>query len=107
MPVSYTHLDVYKRQLVRERIVAKGRKRAERFNTTHKLTNFALGEKVLLKANPVGRRDLNVAAKFFRLYNGPYLLAEQLAPHTFIVTTLDRRKTVGKYHASSLRKYYE
>ena len=58
-----------KNQLVREKIAAKGRRRAERFNTSHKLTNFALGEKVLLKANPVGRRDLNVATKFFRLYN--------------------------------------
>ena len=96
-----------KNQLVKDRIVEKGRKRADKFNTTHKLTNFVVGEKMLLKAIPVGRRDINVAAKFFRLYNGPYLLAEQLAPHTFIVTTLDRTKTVGKYHASSLRKYYE
>ena len=69
--------------------------------------SLMLGEKVLLKANQVGRRDLNVATKFFRLYNGPYLLAEQPAPHTFIVPTLDRRKVTGKYHAASLRKYYE
>ena len=32
-------------QLVRERIAAKGRRRAERFNNSHKLTNFVLGEK--------------------------------------------------------------
>ena len=46
-----------KNQLVRERIVEKGRKRADKFNTTHKLTNFVVGEKVLLEASPVGRRD--------------------------------------------------
>ena len=50
-----------------------------------KLQQFNVGEKVLVKANPVGKRSDNTAKKFFKLYNGPYTLKQRIARHTFIV----------------------
>ena len=64
--VSYTHLDVYKRQLL----------------------TFKVGEMVLLKSLNVGRSEDNTAVKFFRLYNGSFLLSEQVSKNTYIVTTV-------------------
>ena len=70
----------------------KGNKRIERFNRTHKLQKFNVGEKVLLKTNPVGKRIDNTAKKFFRLYDGPYTLLRQIGKQTFIVYDDTRQK---------------
>ena len=78
----------------------------EKFNSEHKLQTFKVGELVLLKALNVGRSADNTAAKIFRLYNGPLLLSEQVGKHTYIVTNHITNKTIGKFHATLLRKYY-
>ena len=68
--------------------------------------SFKTGEKVLLRALNVGRREDNTAAKFFRLYNGPYVLSEQVGKNTFILTNPNTNHMIGKFRASPLRKYY-
>ena len=61
--------------------------------------SFKVGETVLLKALNVGRSADNTVAKFFGLYNGPFFF-------TYIVTNHITNRTIGKFHASSLCKYY-
>ena len=56
------------------------------FNEEHKLLTFKIGEIVLQKALNVGRSEDSTAAKFFRLYNRPFLLSEQVGKNTYIVT---------------------
>ena len=41
-----------------------------------------------------------------QLYNGPYSLSEQVGKNTYIVTNPNPNCVIGKFHASSLRKYY-
>lgn len=96
-----------KRDLAKERIKKMGVKRKERYDRQHKLTNFALGERVLLKSNPVAKRIDRTAKKFFRIYNGPHILHEKKGPHTFLVYDPRKQKIIGKFHASSFRKLYE
>lgn len=91
---------------VKRRIVTQSEKRIQRFNRTHKLKTFEVGELILLKANPVGRRIDNTAKKFFRLYEGPYELRERVGRQTFIVYDNRRNKVVGKFHANSFRKFF-
>ena len=59
-----------------------------------------------LKANPVGKRSDNTAKKFFRLYNGPYTLRQRVGQNTFIVYDEIQKKEIGKFHATSFRKFY-
>ena len=66
-----------------------------------------LERKYYLKTNPVGKSIDNTAKKFFRLYDGTYNLLRQIGKQTFIVYDDTRQKELGKYHASSLRKFYE
>ena len=75
-------------EYAKRRIIERGNKRVERFNRTHKLQQFNVGEEVLLKTNPVGKRVDNTAKKFFRLYDGPYTLVRQVGKQTFIVYDL-------------------
>lgn len=82
-------------------------KRRDRYNRTHRLTRFQIGDKVLIKTNPVGSSILNTSKKFFRLFCGPYELRSRLGPHTYMVYDPVKQKDVGKYHASSLRHYIQ
>ena len=90
-----------------ERIINTARQRSEKFNAGHKLKTFNVGERVLLKSLNVGRSIDNTAAKFFRLYNGPFVLAEKVGKNTFMVANPTNNKVVGKFHVSALRKFYE
>lgn len=96
-----------KLEYAKQRIIKRGDKRIERFNRSHKLVEFALGERVLVKANPVGKRIDNTKKKFFRLYEGPYLLHKKMGKNTFILYDQIKQRELGKYHSSSLRKYKE
>ena len=69
----------------RQRITERGNKRVERFNLIHKLQQFNVGESVILKANPVGKRSKNTAKKFFILYNGPYTLRQRVGQHLSLI----------------------
>lgn len=82
------------------------RKRADKYNVSHRTTQFQVGEKVLVRANPVGKSLDNTAKKFFRLYDEPYTLSEKVGKNTFMVFDAQRNKTLGKYHSSAFRKYY-
>lgn len=95
-----------KEKIAGDRMVTSACKRAERYNTSHRLVEFQVGERVLLKSNPVGRSIDNTATKFFRLFDGPYLLSEKVGKNTFIVLDEHRNKRLGKFHASSFRKYF-
>ena len=90
----------------RRRIKKCAEELTEKFNAEHKLVSFKTGESVLLRALNVARREDNTAAKFFRLYNGPYTLSEQVGKNTFMLTNPNTNRAIGKFHASSLRKYY-
>ena len=85
--------DVYKRQ---------GMKRVERFDRTHKLVEFKVGDMVLIRSNPVGKRIDNTAKKFFRLYEGPYVLQTRRGAQTFMVYDIERQKEEMCIRDSSL-----
>lgn len=87
-------------------IQRKADRRKLKFDAGHRLQRFQIGESVLLKTNPVGRSEDNTAKKFFKLFEGPYTLTERVGRNTFIVTDIAKNKSLGKYHGSSLRKYY-
>ena len=84
-------------EYAKQHIIEQGNKRREKFNRTQKLQRFDVGEQILLKANPVGKRNDNTAKKFFRLYNGPYTLKQHVGRHTFIVYDKRNEKDIGKY----------
>ena len=75
-----------KRIEAKKRIKKCTEERTEKCNADHKLVTFKIGERVLLRALNVGHREDNTAAKFFRLYNGPFMLCEQVGKNTYILT---------------------
>lgn len=96
-----------KQKVAQKRIEDVATKKTTKYNAEHRLTKFKVGEKVLIKALNVGSTVENRSAKFLRLFNGPFVLSDQVGKNTFLVKNPDRNKIIGKYHASSLRKFYE
>ena len=92
-------------EYAKQRIIEEGNKRIEKYNRTHKLQRFDVGKQILLKTNPIEKRIDNTAKKFFRLYNGPYTLKQRVGRHTFIVYDERKEKDIGKYHATSFKKF--
>ena len=83
-------------------VLKSPQERTEKFNKEHKLLTFKVGEMVLLKLLNVGRSEDNTAAKFFRyIMDLPYYPSKlvKILPLLLIHTT-------GKFHGSSLCKYY-
>lgn len=68
---------------------------------------FDVGERILLKANRVGGRRIdNTAKKFFRLYEGPYVLRERVGRQTLIVYGDKRNKLIAKIQCQSVQKLF-
>lgn len=92
--------------MANELIKLVANQRTEQFNVIHKLQSFRVGERVLLKAHRVGKTIENTAAKYFRLYNGPFSLREQVGKNTFIVAEEQWNNVMGKY-TSPLCKFHQ
>ena len=80
MPSEVKRLDA------KERIRKFAEQRSEKFNSDYKLQSFRAGELILLKALSVSSSIDNTTAKFNRIYNGPFMLTEQVGKQTYIVT---------------------
>ncbi|XP_023288921.1 uncharacterized protein LOC111674083 [Orussus abietinus] len=56
-------------------ITREGRRRAQRFNKQHKITEYNVGDLVLVRALNVSKPEKNISAKFLPLYERPYEVA--------------------------------
>lgn len=86
----------------------KKTKAAERINKGMKITNFKVGEKVLLKAYPISDAMNKIVSKFCDLYHAPYVIKEKVGKATYIIASpKDHEKERGKFNIHLLKKYYE
>ena len=68
--VNTETVDLSKLQL---RIKEKEERQAARINKLNKITEFEVGDKVLIRAHKLSDATQNIIAKFCALYEGPYL----------------------------------
>lgn len=83
-------------QQIQERIKDAAEKRAEKFNAEHRLLNFNVRQKVLLKAQNVGHASEITAKEFFRLFNGPFMLSEKVRKNTYIVVNTANERIISR-----------
>jgi len=93
-------------KIARKNIIKKGEQRRKAFNQKHIFTKFAEGELVLIKACNISNAQNKVVGKLFELYQGPFRITKQVAPHTFQLSHLEKNTTLGTYHTANLRKYH-
>lgn len=90
--------------LTRERLKKKGERRAERCNKNKTFTELNLGDEVLVKANNVSDSQANQIAKFFAIYEGPYIVTRKVGEATYVISN-NKGKERGRFHVSNMKRY--
>lgn len=88
------------------RIKEKRQKEADKINQRVKLTEFDVGDKVLIKTNPISDAARNIVAKFCSLFAGPFVVHRKLGKATYELAGLTG-KPRGTFNVRQMKKYYE
>lgn len=90
------------------RMKTKRQKAIDKVNERSEITIFRVGEKVLLRTNPISDAISKVVVKFCDLYEGPYIIKEKIGDATYILAFIDRREKMrGKFNERLLKEYNE
>lgn len=82
-------------------------KQTSEFNSKHRQTKYAVGDRVLVKALNVSNPEKKLIAKFMQLYEGPYEVQKVVWESSYIVKNIHNDKVRGQYHTRDIRPYYE
>lgn len=70
------------------------------------MTEFKVGDQVLIRAHQTSDATQNVINKFCALYEGPYEVKTKFGRATYeLVDCLDPRKTRGRFNIRQLKRY--
>lgn len=105
VPIQDTELPYEEKiYLAHEKMTKKAEKRAVRHDKNKVFVSFNLGDEVLVKANNVSDSENSKIAKFFAIYEGPYILEKKVGESTYLLVT-PAGKERGKFHVANLKKY--
>ena len=103
LPVSYTHLDVYKRQVLEK----TEQQRKKYIQSQPKAIKYKVGEKVLIRNREVPSAIQGITRKLLLLYTGPFTITSDNKNNTYEVTDTIRSKVKETYNQTSLKKYHD
>lgn len=105
LPINQNSLEI-KASLVPQRIRNKQYRNAEKFNNRHKITEFSIGDLVLIKSYQPSDAIEGVTTKLFELYSGPHTIIERIGKTIYNVQPINSNIKLGPYHVSSMKKYH-
>ncbi|XP_043472740.1 uncharacterized protein LOC122505295 [Leptopilina heterotoma] len=106
LPLIPEDLDYERKlELAYDNICKKGKKRADKFNISHKLSEFKVGDQVLLKLLNKSDKENKIIAKFLQVYEGPYEIKKVVKKGTYILWDPKSKIEKGMYHSQDLKKY--
>ena len=79
--------------------------RARRENKDRKHFTFSENDLVLVKAQNQSNASDKKIAKFFHVYEGPYIVKRKVNMNTYLVADGNNNER-GKFHISNLKPYY-
>lgn len=85
---------------VRDRILTKGERRAERKNSSRSVTRFQVGESVFVKACNLSNKFLKQSAKFMAVNEGPYVIERVLGKGAYLL------KERGMFNVKDLKRVH-
>ncbi|KAF4521122.1 hypothetical protein B566_EDAN011939 [Ephemera danica] len=93
------------RVLAHERMKKKAAARAEAADNSVEPQEYTVGDKVLVKSHHQSSAKNKEIAKFFLLYNGPYLIEKVIGPNAYLVRDEKNNRIVGTFNTRNLKKY--
>nr|CAI5868378.1 unnamed protein product [Callosobruchus analis] len=91
--------------LARERLLSKAERRAEK-TKFHRSIEFKEGDKVLLRSHHLSSAEDKVIKKFFLLFEGPYWVARQAGPNSYVLKD-DKGRWLPHQNVVNLKPYRE
>lgn len=89
------------------RIKTKRERLAEKTNNLNQLTQFKIGDLVMVRALRMSDALNKVVAKFCHIYEGPYQVVEKVSVSTYRLAHVDNPHVDrGKFNIRQLKKYY-
>ena len=89
------------------RIKEKGEKRAKKHNEEVQLVKFNIGDKVLVKTNPLSDLSNKITATFCELYEGPYVVKELKGGATYVLANVNNTESIrGIFNTRQLKPFY-
>lgn len=104
---------------VKKKLEESGKKTRDKFNQNHKIYEFEIGDKVLIRSLPVTHDPTQQSSKFMKLYQGPYTIIEKYGNTTYLLADMTglpqglakekfpQEKIRGKFHGSSMKPFIE
>lgn len=90
------------------RIKEKRQKEADKINKKARVTEFEVGDKVLLRSNPLSDAINKIVSKFCHLYEGPLVITEKIGNATYTLAYPENTCQIrGRFNIRQLKKYYE
>lgn len=89
------------------RIKDKGRRQTMRLNKNHKITEFNVGDKVLITAYHTSDATQHINSKFCTLYEGPYIVTNKIGKAIYELNEWGgERKVSGIFNARQMKLYH-
>lgn len=88
------------------RIKEKGERQAKRCNNSTGITEFKVGDQVLIRAQQVSDSAQNIIAKFCQLYEGPYTVTRRIGQATYELRDPKQDKIRGVFNTRLLKQYH-
>lgn len=88
------------------RIHEKGKRQAERQNETANIIEFAVGDKVLIRAQQSSDATQKIISKFCELFEGPYSITRRIGQSTYELSDVETGKVRGVFNTRVLKRYF-
>lgn len=75
--------------------------------TNFKITEFELGDQVIVKNLRITDKKNKKIAKLLKTYSGPYIIKRKFGNATYELIDPDNERIKGKFHIRMIHKYYE
>lgn len=93
-------------ELAHKRLLTRAQRRQLRFNDQHKLTEFKIGEEVLVRTHPQSSAQDGFIKKFFLLYDGPYTVVATRGSNWYELVNLETGENKGIQNIVNLKAYH-
>ena len=89
------------------RIKERGERQAARINKSKKITEFEVGERVLIRAHHISDATQNIIGKFCAIYEGPYTIVRKIGSATYQLQDDQNNDSIrGVFNTRQLKRYH-
>lgn len=92
-------------ELLEKKLLSKAQQRKIKHDSKYEMSQFKVGDRVLVRAHHLSNASLGEAKKFFALFEGPYSISRVLKENAFEIINTDTGEKLGVHNGAHLKLY--